>query len=137
MRLRKSSRHALAAALAMARAGDRLVTAAEVARSDGAPEAVLAKVFQQLVHAGIAVGARGAGGGYRLSRGPSQITVLDVLSAFEPDLGASAGALDDPIDRLMCEVDEQTRYTFASVTLETLVGSRANGVLQRGGDGSS
>lgn len=124
MRLRKSSRYALAAALEMARSGERLVTAAEVAKGHHVPEAVLAKVFQQLVRAGIAVGARGAGGGYRLSRDPSRITVLDLLAVFEPDLGAGETAPDDPIDRLMREVDEQTRYTFASVTLETLSGSR-------------
>lgn len=128
MRLRKSSRYALTAALEMARAGDRLVTAAEVAKGRGVPEAVLAKVFQQLVHAGIARGARGAGGGYRLSREPSRITVLEILTVFEPDLRAAPRASDDSIERLMREVDEQTRYTFASVNLETL--SRAGGPLR-------
>jgi Rrf2 family protein len=126
MRLRKSGRYALAAALEMARSGDRLVTAAEVAKSHRVPEAVLAKVIQQLVHAGIAVGARGAGGGYRLSREPSRITVLDLLAVFDPDLVAQENDSSDPIDRLMREVDERTRRTFASVTLETLSGSNAS-----------
>lgn len=133
MTLSKFSRYALYATLEMARAGDETVTVAQVAEPHGIPPTALAKVFQQLVRAGIAVGTRGIGGGYRLARPRADITVLDVVSVFAP-LGSTGGDLlhahgraraatpeAGPLQRLFDEVDEVTRATLASVTLETLV----------------
>lgn len=132
MTLSKFSRYALYATLEMARAGDRPVTVGQVAVPHDIPLTALAKVFQQLVRAGLAVGRRGIGGGYRLARPRSEITVLDVVSVFEPlrppghDL-LHARADDDleaphtvTLRRLFDEVDESTRATLASVTLDTL-----------------
>lgn len=139
MTLSKSARYALYAALEMARAEGGLVTAAAVAARYRVPPTAAAKVFQQLVRAGLAEGVRGVGGGYRLARPRSRVTVLDVLSVFEPSLrepadpvtghaGASAASgapqqapPDAALAGLLGEVDELVRCTFASVTLETLV----------------
>lgn len=133
MTLSKSSRYALYAALEMARAGDAPVTVSEVAGPNGIPPTALAKVFQQLVRAGIAVGTRGIGGGYRLARPRSDITVLDIVSVFDPprtpgvDLlhARAAGEPATPraaaLQGLFDEVDEGIRATLASVTLDTLV----------------
>ncbi|HEX5041483.1 MAG TPA: Rrf2 family transcriptional regulator, partial [Candidatus Polarisedimenticolaceae bacterium] len=83
----------------------------------------VAKVLQRLVRAGLAVGTRGSNGGYRLARPASGITVLDVLRVFEEELADSGGKMPGtPLDRLMAEVTEGARYTFASVSLETLRG---------------
>lgn len=123
MHLNKTTRYGLFAALEMARRpAPRTVTAATVADSHGVPAAVMAKVFQELVRSGIAVGTRGTRGGYRLSRGASQISVLDVIEVFEPPRqgGAGGGSADDPVERLLAEVDLQVRATFASVTLAAL-----------------
>ena len=123
MNLTKSSRYALLAALEMAEAGERPVTAADVARRHGAPEAVVAKVLQRLVRAGLAVGTRGSNGGYRLARSPSSVTVLDVLRVFEQELAdGNPTEPGTPLDRLMAEVTDGARYTSASVSLETLRG---------------
>ena len=132
MTLSKFSRYALYATLEMARAGDRPVTVGQVAVPHHIPLTALAKVFQQLVRAGLAIGTRGIGGGYRLARPRSEITVLDVVSVFEPlrppghDLlhalpdGESGAPHTATLRRLFDEVDEGTRATLASVTLETL-----------------
>jgi Rrf2 family protein len=130
----KTTYYALYAALEMARAGDTPVPVNRVAERYGVPESALAKVFQQMVRAGLAAGTRGIGGGYRLSTAPSKLTVLDVIAAFEPQ-GHLAPALPAPRDRgdepigapdaglrrLFEEVDELVRSTYASVSLETLV----------------
>ncbi len=133
MTLTKFSRYALYAALEMARAGDRPVTVGQVAGPHGIPPTALAKVFQQLVRARLAVGTRGIGGGYRLARPRTEITVLDVVSAFEPlrpsgddwltgsAHHAPGAAHTETLRRLFDEVDEGTRATLASVTLDTLV----------------
>ena len=133
MTLSKFSRYALYAALAMARAGDEPVTVGQVAGPHGIPPTALAKVFQQLVRSGLAVGTRGVGGGYRLARPSTEVTVLDVVSVFEPlrtpghDLlhGRTTREPGTPqaavLRRLFDEVDEGIRSTLASVTLDTLV----------------
>ena len=132
MTLSKFSRYALYAAVEMARADGRPVTVGEVAGPHNIPPTALAKVLQQLVRAGLAEGTRGIGGGYRLARPRSEITVLDVVSVFESLRPAGHDLLharkDQPapphtatLRRLFDEVDEGTRATLASVTLDTLV----------------
>ena len=137
MNLNKGTRYALYAALEMAQARETShVTVGQVAHRYGIPETALAKVFQRLVRAGLASGTRGVGGGYRLVKGPSEVTVLDVVSVFEPprppghclaqDLpGEPCGEFGTcRLRKLFDEVDELARCTFASVTLDTLVGKR-------------
>jgi Rrf2 family protein len=129
----KTSRYALHAALEMALAGDEPVTVASVAGKLGLPQTALAKVFQQLVRSGLALGTRGLGGGYRLARPARRISVLDVLQAFEPPqhpvgrcLLAERGDGSCPraggcgLRQLFDEAEELLRCTFASVTLATL-----------------
>jgi Rrf2 family protein len=126
MKLSKSARYALCAALEMTLDADEPVSVAQVAQRHGISEAALAKVFQQLVRAGIAQGTRGVGGGYRLTRPASQLTVLEVTRAFEAPEGVSSfedcrgGAQEDRLRALFREVDEMVRCTFESVTLATL-----------------
>ena len=132
MNVTKSTRYALYAAAEMARADDGLVTVAGVASRYGIPEGALAKVFQQLVRAGLAAGTRGIGGGYRLARPASTITVLEVMHVFERRRAPGGCLLHDrptPCPKasvcglhwLFNEVDELVRSTYESVTLETLV----------------
>jgi Rrf2 family protein len=134
----KSTRYALHAALEMTRAGEAgQVTVSQVAQRYRIPETPLAKVLQRMVRAGLALGTRGVGGGYRLARRPSEITLLDVISIFEPPKPpGQCLAQDRPgepcsdfapcrLRNLFDEVDEIARGTFASVTLDTLAGKRS------------
>jgi Rrf2 family protein len=132
MNISKSTRYALYATAEMARAGDRVTTVAAVAAKYGIPEGALAKVFQQLVRAGLAAGTRGVGGGYRLTRPASRITVLEVMHVFERRREPGGCLLHDTpgacprssacgLHWLFNEVDELVRSTYESVTLETLV----------------
>ncbi len=136
MKLNKSTRYALYAAMEMADAGDDQVTAAQVAERYGIPATVMAKVFQQLVRRGIAVGTRGTGGGYQLVKPPAEVTMLDVIQLFEPPRtpgecllaegsGISCATPEEcRLRRVFDEVDELVRCTFASITLDTLVNHR-------------
>ena len=132
MNVTKSTRYALYAAAEMARAGEHPTTVAGVAARYGIPEGALAKVFQQLVRSGLATGTRGIGGGYRLARLPSRITVLEVMHVFERRREPGGCLLHDKpaacpkasacgLHWLFNEVDELVRSTYESVTLETLV----------------
>jgi Rrf2 family protein len=134
MTITKSTRYALYAAAEMASVSrDSLVTVAGVSAKFAIPEGALAKVFQQLVRSGLAVGTRGIGGGYRLARPASKITVLDIFKVFERARPQGACLLHDEPGKpcpqqaacglhwLFEEVDELVRCTYESVTLETLV----------------
>jgi Rrf2 family protein len=138
--LNKSTHYALHAALELARAGGRPVTAARVAARHGIPENALAKVLQQLVRAGLARGSRGVGGGYRLARPAGEVTVQEIIDLFEAAPAPAACRLQAdaragsrtacPVEEdaacrlrgLFQEVDETVRATFASVSLATLAG---------------
>jgi Rrf2 family protein len=137
MNFRKGTRYALYAAMEMARSEEgRPVTAGQVAARYGVAAAVLAKVFQQLFRAGLAVGTRGVNGGYVLAHPATRLTVLEVIEAFEPPRPPQRCLLadhDEPecsqthacrLRRLFDEVEEISRCTYASVTLDTLVGTR-------------
>jgi len=65
----------------------RLVTAGTVAAETRLPQATVAKVLKALAHAGLVTAARGAGGGYRLARGPKAISVAEVVAAIDGDIG--------------------------------------------------
>ena len=136
MAIIKSTRYALYAAAEMAMAGEAPTTVGAVADRYGIPSGALAKVFQQLVRAGIASGTRGVGGGYRLARPASKITVHDVIRAFEPRRDTGGCLLHDRpgqtcpnadgcrVHWLFAEVDELVEATYESVTLQTLVRRR-------------
>jgi len=136
----KSTRYALYAAMEMAAAKPAAqvtpgqVTAGQVAQRYNIPGTVLAKVFQQLVRAGLAVGIRGTKGGYRLARPPSEVTMLDVIQVFQPPRPLGECMLVESRDHpcadpdacrlraVFDEVDEMVRGRFSSITLAVLVG---------------
>lgn len=137
MRLRRSTRYGLYAAAELARAAEgETVTVGRVADAYGMPEAALAKAFQRLVREGIARGTRGSGGGYQLASTPAEVSMLQVVEAFEPVRSAgtcvlaetSARCCDDPaacpLRGVLDEVDDTARTTFAAISLETLIRPR-------------
>lgn len=58
-----------------------------IAESQSIPEAYLEQLFAALRRGGLIASARGAQGGYRLTRAPEEITVGDVLRCLEGGLG--------------------------------------------------
>ncbi len=132
----KSTRYALHAVLYMARHPERPVTLAEIAGRYRIPEGALARTLQVLGRAGLVVGTRGVGGRYRLARPAGEITVLDVIELFERNRLAGECLLlegsgqpcpegeECRLRRLFDEVERRARTTYASVTLQTLLGPR-------------
>jgi Rrf2 family protein len=62
---------------------ERLLSIAEIARSEELPLAYLEQLVGELRRAGLVEGTRGVRGGYRLARPPSAITVGDVYRVLE------------------------------------------------------
>ena len=85
--LSKTADYAVRAALALAETPDRgYVTIAQVAEQMQLPKTFTPQILGRLAHAGIAESKAGRGGGYRLSRAPRHITMLEVVEAAEGSL---------------------------------------------------
>lgn len=63
----------------------RRFRARDICKRANVPEAYSRKVFQSLVQGGFLRAVLGPGGGYELTRDPSQITLLEVIRAVDGD----------------------------------------------------
>jgi Rrf2 family protein len=87
MQLSRATRYAVEALVHLAREGDgKIVPSHEVARAEGIPERFMLKCLKPLVSARLLLSLRGPNGGYRLSRPPGKITILEVVEAVEGPL---------------------------------------------------
>ncbi len=92
MNLSRAATYALYGATHLAsQPRDRMVPLSEIHARYGVPEKHLAKIFQQLVRAGLLVSARGVNGGFALARPASRISPMDVVEA-----------VDGPVDETGC-----------------------------------
>lgn len=80
----QTTEYALRAMACLAYSTDELLSTPELARQTKVPPNYLAKVLQILASEGLIEGRRGVGGGYRLSRPPSEISMLDVINTVSP-----------------------------------------------------
>jgi FeS assembly SUF system regulator len=112
LRLSKLCDYAIVVLVHFARDGVSVRSAADVARSSRIPRPTVAKILKSLTSAGLLASARGASGGYRLSRPPEAISVSDIIAAMEEPLAltdcASAGPCDCRLERT-CLVREHWR----------------------------
>lgn len=60
-----------------------LVNAREIAQRFDLPPNLLAKILQALSQTGIIEAQKGSGGGYRMSRHPSEVTLTEVFESIE------------------------------------------------------
>jgi Rrf2 family transcriptional regulator, iron-sulfur cluster assembly transcription factor len=102
MKLSTKGRYATVAmvdlAILTARAADRHVSLAEIARRQAVSLPYLEQLFVRLRRAGLVESVRGPGGGYRLARPATDIRIAEIMeaveetvSALETGAGASGG----------------------------------------------
>jgi Rrf2 family iron-sulfur cluster assembly transcriptional regulator len=65
----------------------------DVAGAQDIPESFLAKIFQSLVHGGLATSQRGAHGGFSLARPAAEITARQVIEAIDGPISLNACVL--------------------------------------------
>jgi Rrf2 family protein len=65
---------------------DKLLSIAEIARSEGLPLAYLEQLVGELRRSGLVEGTRGVRGGYRLARAPEAITVGEIYRVLEGEV---------------------------------------------------
>lgn len=79
-----TAEYALRAVVWMAQDWRQVWTTRELARGTRTPAHYLSKVLRMLARGGVVDAQRGVGGGFRLARGPREISVLDVVDAVDP-----------------------------------------------------
>ena len=67
---------------------DNLASLTDIAKRQNVSRPYLEQLFVKLRRGKLVVSTRGANGGYRLARAPSEIRVVDVLSAVDENIDA-------------------------------------------------
>jgi Rrf2 family protein len=92
MRISAKADYAVRAAVELAAAtDDKPVKAERIATAQGIPLNFLENILGELRHAGIVRSHRGAEGGFRLARAPSEVSVADIIRAVEGPLASVRG----------------------------------------------
>ena len=96
MMISTKGRYALRVMIELARRQEEgYVSLKEVAQHQGISEKYLEAIMKNLVTAGLAVGLRGKGGGYQLSRPAADCSAADILRAAEGSLAPVACLEED------------------------------------------
>ncbi|MCQ2510286.1 MAG: Rrf2 family transcriptional regulator [Lachnospiraceae bacterium] len=96
MKLSTKGRYGLRALVDLAVHEDDAVSIQSIADRQGISESYLEQLVRLLKKAGLVTSVRGAGGGYRLAKPASEISVGDILRALEGNLDAvSCAALQE------------------------------------------
>jgi Rrf2 family iron-sulfur cluster assembly transcriptional regulator len=89
MKLSTKGRYAMVALADLAILGpDNLASLTDIAKRQNVSLPYLEQLFVKLRRGKLVVSTRGANGGYRLARAPSEIRVVDVLSAVDENIDA-------------------------------------------------
>ena len=87
LRVTKLTDYATVLLTTLAAAPARVHSAAELAEVARLELPTVSKILKPLAHAGLVTSFRGANGGYRLARPPSQISLIEIVEASEGRLG--------------------------------------------------
>lgn len=148
MRLQLTRRgdYAIRAVIALARHAPDIVRASQIADEMAIPRRFVAQVMTEVVRSHIAEEHLGRAGGYRLSRPPSDISVLDVVAAVEGDIGRRVCVLRNAPcgldgtcdvhdvfmaaqDALLAELSDATIASLLGAERPSVVGSPATASL--------
>ncbi len=134
LKLSKRVEYALLAVQEMARQPETVVSAKDVAARFNISFTLVAKVLQQLGHAGYVRSSKGVRGGYVLAVAPQKISIADVIEAVE-GRQAIVDCQDETehdcsvqhcctIRGPLAILQERITTTFSSMSVAELVGNR-------------
>jgi Rrf2 family protein len=94
MLITRETDYAVRTIVYLAKDPDQVASATEIAKAMHIPKSFLAKILQRLVRCGMLTSSRGASGGFRLIKKASEISLLDILTAFQGPAGINTCAVD-------------------------------------------
>jgi FeS assembly SUF system regulator len=113
LRIAKLSDYATGLMVRLSNSPGRMVSAQQLATELGLPLPTVASLLKKLGRAGLVASARGAGGGYSLTRDPQLISLADVVTAIEGPIAMIECALDD--GRCSVEKDCATKEQWRAI----------------------
>ena len=90
LRLNRLTDYAVVVMAQMARPGNRVRTAQQIAQETGVPLPTVSKLMNALARDSLVASQRGAAGGYTLSRPADEITVAQIIQALEGPIALTA-----------------------------------------------
>lgn len=145
MRVTRKSDYGLRALFTLAKYYDQMpVSIAQIASDHGIPDPFLEKIMQELREAGLVEAVHGRGGGYILTRPPTEISVKDVVRALEgkialvvcldPDLVCQIES-GCPTSSFWALINEKFEQSLEALTLADMLEDmkQAAANLQKGG----
>lgn len=111
------------------------ITASDLSNHMGLPLPTVRKILKTLTLENLLVSTRGVTGGYSLARSPEQITLMDMVAAFEGPIAMTECATEEPC---MCKVtncdlrknwslvNQLLQNTLESYNLAQMTGSLAD-----------
>lgn len=133
MRVSSKGRYAVVALLDVAQNSSiRPASLADVASRQKISLSYLEQLFAHLRRAGLVGASRGPGGGYRLQRPASEISVADVFQAVEdvantPSEGSARDWSDGPAADLWTGLDAHIYRFLAKTSLAALIAEESEG----------
>ncbi len=133
----KTAEYALRAVAFLAQHQARSCTTQEIAEGTQVPPGYLSKVLKQLNRAGLVTSQRGLHGGFRLSRPPERLPVLEVVEAIEPlprirtcplNIEHPQGRLCS-LHKMLDDAMSQVEAGFARVTIGELINFAENNTV--------
>lgn len=135
MKFSRTVAYAVQATLGLAQAGgDKPVPCSQLSAEGNLPERFLLQILRTLVTHDILRSTRGVEGGYRLSRPPADISLLEVIEAIDGKIAASielnpegSGRYQARLAAVLGQVTASTRRELANVSLSDLLGAKEGG----------
>ncbi len=130
MKLTTKGRYAVTAMLDLAlHAKEAPVPLADISQRQGISLSYLEQLFAKLRRQSLVQSARGPGGGYRLSRDPDEITVVEIINAINENVDATrCGGLGNCQDNQPClthelwmDLSDKIHTFLAGISLGDLV----------------
>lgn len=126
MKLTTQSQRAIMAMMALAlHSGRKVLRLSTLAKEQGISLSYMEQLFYNLRHAELVEGIRGPGGGYRLGKPASHISIAEIVEAIE---SASEATEEEKvnqhpeIDKMLNVLDQQVYDFLDGISLESLVG---------------
>ena len=144
MKLTTKGRYAVTAMLDLAlHATEAPVPLADISQRQGISLSYLEQLFAKLRRQSLVQSARGPGGGYRLSRDPDEITVVEIINAINENVDVTrCGGLGNCQDNQPClthmlwkDLSDQIHTFLAGISLGDLVDKKDVQIVHSRQDG--
>lgn len=133
MLITRETDYAVRTVLYLARNRDRTANVTEVAHAMHIPKSFLAKVLQRLVRHHILASMRGVGGGFRLAKKPSEISLLAIMEAVQGPAAINVCAIDSKrcglsatcsVHPVWVDIRQELEKRLRRQTMDKLVGNK-------------